>query len=151
VSEQQLVREGFVEGFTMGGRIELRLGPDAAESDQMTHAGRLAGHITASQGAKEVQPLYFHYAAGLVMAPAQHELRELSEDGLLNAHRFACARAERRVAITEMQEHDVFCWLLDQADVLSTPELLARMRSMRPGRQEAVARRLARQALDRDE
>jgi hypothetical protein len=147
VSEQQQVREGFVEGFTMGGRIDPLLGAGATESDQRTHAGRLAGHLTASQGAKEVQPVYFHYTAGLVMAPAQHELAERSEASLLNAHRFACARAERRVAITETQEHALFCWLLEQTDVPSTPELQARMRSMRPGRQEVVARQLARKEL----
>ncbi len=145
------MREAFVDGLTAGGRAQLRMTPGGTEADELRHAGWLAGHLTASQGGRQVQPLYFRYTTGLATGPGQTALGELAETDLLNAHRFACAWAERRGAITETQEENLFCWLLDQAGVTLSPELRRRMRAMRAGRQEVVARRLARRAQERGE
>jgi hypothetical protein len=136
-----VVREGFVDGLTAGGRAELRRAPEATEEDELRHAGRLAGHIAANQGGREIEPLYFRYATALAMEPGQRLLGDLTETDLLDAHRFACAWAERRGAITEQREHDLFCWLLDQAGVAPTPALLTQMRARRAGRQALVGRR----------
>jgi hypothetical protein len=148
VNAQAAVREGFLEGFTAGGRAELRHPPGATEEQELRHAGRLAGQIAASRAGRAVRPLDLRYATALAMEPGQRMLGELTERDLLNAHRFACAWAERRGAITEQEEHEMFDWLLDQADVRPTPGLIAKMRAERPGRQTVVARRLARQAGD---
>jgi hypothetical protein len=83
-------------------------------------------------GDPEIDPLYFRYAGQLTSHLCQQLLGDLEPEALLDAHGYACARVgAKHGPISEQAEYELFCWMLAQADVKSTPALFARLRAQR--------------------
>ncbi|HWF26283.1 MAG TPA: hypothetical protein VG275_12585 [Solirubrobacteraceae bacterium] len=158
-SDAHATWKGYVEGLTLKGRVPLRYEGELTAAQELRATGRLAGHLLATKvrgagpgaepgaeqeqptqasGDPEIDPLYFRYAGQLTTHLCQQLLGDLEPDALLDAHGYACARVgAKHGPMSEQAEYELFSWLLDQADVKSTPELFARLRAQRAVRRSA--------------
>jgi hypothetical protein len=154
-SDAHATWKGYVEGLTLKGRVPLRYEGVLTPAQELRATGRLAGHLLATRvrsagqgpdqeqhwpggGDPEIDPLYFRYAGQLTTHLCQQLLGDLEPEALLDAHGYACARVGAKHGhISQQSEYELFAWLLEQADVKSTPPLFARLRAQRAVRLSA--------------
>jgi hypothetical protein len=154
-SDAHATWKGYVEGLTLKGRVPLRYEGVLTAAQELRATGRLAGHLLATRvrgaglvpeqeqhlpggGDLEIDPLYFRYAGQLTTHLCQQLLGDLEPEALLDAHGYACARVGAKHGhISQQAEYELFSWLLEQADVKSTPGLFARLRAQRAVRLSA--------------